>query len=65
MSDAERNKVIQIKLLQKEKSFKELAEYLGISIFSLRRRKIGETRYSVEELKKIAVFFDCDVGELI
>ena len=65
MNVSERNKVIQIKLLENNKSYKALADYLGISYFSLRRRKNGTTKFTIDEIKKIYEFLNCDIKELL
>lgn len=56
-------KIIRIKLIEKNKSEKELIEFLDLSYQVWLNRKSGRNKITIDELKKISEFFDCDIKD--
>lgn len=53
------------KLLQSPEDVKNLAEYLGCSVQAINQYKLGQSMPKVENLIKIAQFYNCSLDNLI
>ena len=58
------SKKLKIKLLEKEKSLEELANYIGCNIVTLYRKLNGESDFSRNEVQLIAIFLELSSAEV-
>lgn len=58
-------KKIRIKLVENDKTEEDLNNYLNWTRQTWYRKVQGGSSISLDELQKISVFLDCDIGELV
>lgn len=58
-------KKIRIKLVENDKTEEDLNNYLNWTRQTWYRKVQGGSSISLDELQKISVFLDCDIGDLV